>query len=137
MARYTIRQFNKDFPDANACLDYIVSGIYPEWIKGLIRCRKCEQLTLHHRITKRKAYVCQDCGTHVYPLAGTIFEKSSTPLDSWFYAIYLMAQTRCGISAKQLERELGVTYKTAWRIFKQIRALFDEDSTTQGNRRGR
>ncbi len=127
MERYTIRQFNKDFPDANACLDYIVSGIYPEWIKGLIRCRKCEQLTLHHRITKRKAYVCQDCGTHVYPLAGTIFEKSSTPLDSWFYAIYLMAQTRCGISAKQLERELGVTYKTAWRIFKQIRALFDED----------
>jgi transposase-like protein len=127
MERYTIRQFNKDFPDADACLDYIVSGIYPEWAEGLIRCRKCEHLTRHHRITNRKAYVCQDCGTHVYPLAGTIFEKSSTPLDSWFYAVYLMAQTRCGVSAKQLQRELGVTYKTAWRMFKQIRALFDED----------
>ncbi len=127
MERYTIRQFNNDFPDADACLDYIVSGIYPEWTGGLIRCRKCEQLTKHYRITNRKAYACETCGTHVYPLAGTIFEKSSTPLDSWFYAIYLMAQTRCGISAKQLERELGVTYKTAWRMFKQIRALFDED----------
>ena len=127
MERYTIRQFNTDFPDADACLDYIVSGIYPEWADGEIRCRKCGSLTKHSRITGRKAFACQTCSTHVYPLAGTIFEKSSTPLDSWFYAIYLMAQTRCGISAAQLGRELGVTYKTAWRIFKQIRALFDED----------
>src|SRR3972149_2527899 len=128
MDRYTLRQFNKDFPDADACLDYITSGLYPEWQQGEIRCRKCEQLTKHTKVNARKAYACQVCSTHVYPLAGTIFEKSSTPLDSWFYAIYLMAQTRCGISAAQLGRELGVTYKTAWRIFTQIRALFDEDS---------
>lgn len=127
MERYTVRQFNKDFPDADACLDYITSGLYPEWADGLIRCRKCGVPTKHSKIINRKAFACQVCSTHVYPLAGTIFEKSSTPLDSWFYAIYLMAQTRCGISAKQLERELGVTYKTAWRMFKQIRALFDED----------
>ena len=90
-------------------------------------CRKCEEVRPHHRLKQRKAYSCQKCGTHVYPLAGTIFEKSRTPLKSWFYAMYLMSTTRMGISAKQVERELGVTYKTAWRMFRQIRALMDED----------
>ncbi len=126
MKRYTIRDFNRDFPDDDACLDYILADLYPEWSGGRIRCRVCGQRAKHHRMSRRRAYACQECGTHVYPLAGTIFEKSSTPLDSWFYAIFLMAQTRCGISAKQLERELGVTYKTAWRMFRQVRALFDE-----------
>ncbi|MBA2514593.1 MAG: IS1595 family transposase, partial [Solirubrobacterales bacterium] len=88
----------------------------------------CEKITKHHRIKGRKAYSCQVCGTHIYPLAGTIFEKSRTPLKSWFYAMHLIASTRCGISAKQLERELGVTYKTAWRMFHQIRDLMDEDT---------
>lgn len=60
-------------------------------------------------------------GTHVHPTAGTIFHKSSTSLHLWFYAIYLISSTRCGISAKQLERELGVNYKTAWRMFNLIR----------------
>ncbi|WP_277214204.1 IS1595 family transposase, partial [Isoptericola croceus] len=71
-------------------------------------------------------------GTHVYPLAGTIFEKSTTPLKSWFYAMHLIASTRCGISAKQLERELGVTYKTAWRMFNQIRKLMADDTGMLG-----
>ena len=60
-------------------------------------------------------------------------EKSSTPLRSWFYAMFLMASTRCGISAKQLERELGVTYKTAWRIFKQIRSMLTDNVTLEGS----
>jgi transposase-like protein len=62
----------------------------------------------------------------VAPTSGTIFHKSATPLRSWFHAIFLMASTKTGISAKQLQRELGVTYKTAWRMFKQIRKLMDE-----------
>ena len=57
----------------------------------------------------------------MHPLAGTIFHKSSTSLHLWFFAIHLMTSTRCGVSAKQLERELGVTYKTAWRMFNLIR----------------
>ncbi len=65
-------------------------------------------------------------GHHFYPLAGTIFEKSTTPLHIWFYAMYQMGSTRCGISAKQIQRETGVTYKTAWRMFKQIRSLLSE-----------
>lgn len=64
-------------------------------------------------------------------MAGTIFEKSSTSLHLWYYAMYLMASTRCGISAKQIQRETGVTYKTAWRMFKQIRSLLSEDADMQ------
>jgi len=60
-------------------------------------------------------------------MVGTIFEKSVTPLKLWFYAIFLISSTRCGISAKQLQRELGVTYKTAWRMFHSIRSLLQED----------
>lgn len=124
MKKYTIHDFNRDFPDDNACLDFMRDMIYPDGIT----CRTCERVTKHHRLKGRKAYTCDRCGTHVYPLAGTIFEKSRTPLKSWFYAMHLIASTRCGISAKQLERELGVTYKTAWRMFHQIRDLMDEDT---------
>jgi transposase-like protein len=67
----------------------------------------------------------------ISPMAGTIFEKSSTSLHLWYYAMYLMASTRCGISAKQIQRETGVTYKTAWRMFKQIRSLLSEDTGMQ------
>ena len=124
MERYTIKDFNEDFPDDDACLDLLVGEIYP---KG-IDCRACGEITKHHQLkSRRKAYSCDRCGTHVYPLAGTIFEKSRTSLKSWFYALYLMSSTRCGISAKQLERELGVTYKTAWRMFNKIRSLLGEE----------
>ena len=123
MKKLTIHQFNEMFPDENVCLETVLNMVYADGIT----CRKCQEVTKHHRLNNRKAYSCQFCGTQVYPLAGTIFEKSSTPLKSWFYAMYLMASTRTGISAKQLERELGVTYKTAWRMFKQIRSILNED----------
>lgn len=121
--RFTVHQFNALFPTEEACLDFILDSLYPEGVT----CRKCQKVTKHHRLGGRKAYSCQVCGTHVYPLAGTVFAKSSTPLKSWFYGMYLMSSTRCGISAKQLERELGVTYKTAWRMFKQIRLLLSQE----------
>jgi transposase-like protein len=66
-------------------------------------------------------------------MAGTIFEKSATSLRLWFYAMFLMGSTRCGISAKQIQRETGVTYKTAWRMFKQIRTLMSEDIQMEGS----
>jgi hypothetical protein len=122
MTRYTIADFNRDFPNDDACLEYIKNLIYPN---GIV-CRNCKVVRLHHRLTKRKAYSCDSCGTHVYPLAGTIFEKSRSSLKSWLYAMFLMSSTRTGISAKQLERELGCTYKTAWRFFTQIRKLMRE-----------
>ncbi len=95
-------------------------------------CSYCKVERKHHRISSKKAWACDYCGTYISPMAGTIFEKSRTPLRLWFYAMYLMSATRCGISAKQIQRECGVTYKTAWRIFKQIRTLMAEDFTMSG-----
>lgn len=127
--RYTIDTFNKQFPDNDACLEWLKAERWPE---GLIPCTKCEKDRKHHRVTGRPAYACDYCGSMISPMAGTIFEKSSTSLRTWFYAMYLMSATRCGISAKQIQRETGVTYKTAWRMFKQIRTLMSEDISLEG-----
>jgi transposase len=116
-------EFTEQFPDDGACLEYLVGKLYPDGIY----CPTCGKVTKHHRETNRPSYACQYCGHHEHPLVGTIFENSATSLRLWFYAIYLMSSTRCGISAKQLERELGVTYKTAWRMFHKIRSLLDQD----------
>jgi transposase-like protein len=126
--RYTVRDFNKEFPTDSACLEYIKEQRYPG---GVTECAKCRVERKHHRVTGRTAYACDHCGNHIYPLAGTIFQKSSTSLRLWFYAAYLMGSTRCGISAKQIQRETGVTYKTAWRIFRQIRSLLSEEGDMQ------
>lgn len=123
MERYTIKDFGRDFSTDDACLEWLRNFLYPDGIF----CKLCQKVTKHHRVQSRPSYSCDWCGHHVHPTAGTIFEKSVTPLRSWFHAVYLMASTRCGISAKQLERELGVTYKTAWRIFNKIRSLLSED----------
>ncbi len=122
--RYTFQQFDKDFPTDDACLEHVKEQRFPG---GITVCHKCEKPRKHYRVKGRTAYACETCGNHIYPLAGTIFEKSSTALRIWFHAMYLMGSTRCGISAKQIQRETGVTYKTAWRIFKQIRKLMGED----------
>jgi transposase-like protein len=89
-------------------------------------CKVCKGERKHHRVKGRPVYACDECLTQISPMAGTIFEHSSTSLRLWYYAMYLMSSTRCGISAKQIQRETGVTYKTAWRMFKQIRSLLSE-----------
>ncbi|HXZ11708.1 MAG TPA: IS1595 family transposase [Candidatus Sulfotelmatobacter sp.] len=122
--RYSMRDFNNEFPNDAACLEYVKEQ---RWPFGIAPCKKCSKPRKHYRVGNRTAYACDHCGNHIYPLAGTIFEKSSTPLRLWFYAIYLMGSTRCGISAKQIQRETGVTYKTAWRMFRQIRSLLSDD----------
>jgi transposase-like protein len=122
-SRYTFYDFERDFPDDAACLDWLVGHLYPDGIF----CPKCERVTKHHRVRSRTAFECQFCGHQEYPMASTIFADSATSLKLWFHGMFLMAQTRCGISAKQLERELGVTYKTAWRMANKIRSLLAED----------
>jgi transposase len=127
--RYTIADFNSQFPTDDACLEQIKEDRFPG---GVAKCEKCGMDRKHYRVTGRTAYACDHCGNHIYPLAGTIFEKSTTSLRLWFYAMFLMSSTRCGISAKQIQRETGVTYKTAWRMFKQIRTLMSEDLQLEG-----
>jgi transposase-like protein len=119
----TYTRFITLFPDHDACLDYLKDRFHPDGSD----CPKCGKQTKFHRIRSRAAYSCQWCGHQVYPTAGTIFHKSTTNLQMWFWAIFLMSSTRCGISAKQLEREIGVSYPTAHRMFKQIRTLLSQD----------
>jgi transposase len=130
MLPYTLKDFQRQFPDDATCLEWLRGYLYPEGIF----CEKCGRTTLHHRVKSRPSYSCDHCGHHVHPTANTIFHKSPTPLTTWFYAIYLMASTRCGISAKQIQRETGVTYKTAWRMFKQIRSMLAEETAPLGGK---
>ncbi len=119
--KYTITDFKKDFPDDKSCLAYIFNKRYP---KGL-ECPKCQKKEFYP-VVGRRSYACS-CGYQIYPTEGTIFHKSPTPLTFWFHAIFLMSQSKNGVAAKELERQLGVTYKCAWRIAKQIRLLMKGD----------
>jgi transposase-like protein len=123
-------EFMRDFPDDATCLEWLWRTRYSEDGEHA-ECPRCEQVRVFRRYQtgqQRQSWTCTACGHHLHPTAGTIFHKSSTSLHLWFYAMYLMTSTRCGISAKQLERELGVTYKTAWRMFTLIRnELMEQD----------
>ena len=121
MASYTFFQFQAQYPDDAACLAQLMKTKFGG---DHLDCPACgvEKASFHPMHT-RKAYACQECGHHIYPCAGTIFHKSSTPLTKWFFAMYLMTSTRHGVAAKELERQLGVTYKTAWRMAHELRKL--------------
>lgn len=121
---FSFHNFIDRFPDDKSCLEEIKKLQYP---KGVF-CYTCKKITKHYKIKNRTSYSCITCRHHTYPLAGTIFEKSTTPLRTWFYAFFLMTQTRADISAKQLQRELGVTYKTAWRMKTSIYELMERNN---------
>ncbi len=131
-SRYSLMEFMKEFPDDDACLEWLWRTRYSDDGEHAY-CLKCEaERAFRQYRTKqqRQSWTCTGCGLHVHPTAETIFHKSSTSLHLWFYAIYLITSTRCGISAKQLEREIGVTYKTAWRMMNLIRSkLMAQDDT--------
>jgi transposase len=123
-ASYTVADFNREFRDDDLCLEYVKEQCWPA---GIRHCVKCGGPRKHYRVTGRTAYACILCGNHIYPLAETLFAKSTTPLKTWFYAIYVMVSTGCALSARQLQREIGVTYKTAWRLSRSIRQLMAPD----------
>ena len=120
--KFTILDFQKKFPDDTTCLNYLFKKRYEHR-----KCPKCKREGQYHRQGKTAHYICNCGGDQVSPKAGTIFEKSSTDLVKWFFAIYLFSQSRNGVAAKELQRELGVTYKTAWRMAKEIRKLMIDD----------
>ena len=117
--KLTVRQFFQRFPDEDTCLDHVMTVRFGK----RFTCPGCQADATFHRIATRKAYSCSYCGHHIYPCAGTIFQDSRTPLQSWFYAIYLFVTTRHGVSGMELHRVLGVTKKTGWRMGQQIRKL--------------
>src|SRR5713226_6172573 len=127
-SQYSLMEFLREFPDDATCLEWLWRNRYSEDGEHAY-CPKCEDdqsFKRYETSQQRQSWTCVACGHHLHPTARTIFHKSSTSLHLWFYAMYLMASTRCGIYAKQLERELGVTYKTAWRMFNKIRSLMSQ-----------
>jgi len=116
--KYTIKDFQREFSDDDICLDYLSKQ----------RFGHLEDFDKYYRVTGRKCYAHSESGKQIHPVAGTIFHKSSTPLTNWFFAIFLFSQSKNGVSAKELERHLGVTYKCAWRMAKQIRKLMEDET---------
>jgi transposase len=119
---FSVREFFERFPTEESCLEHLM-----EIRHGLRhQCAKCGIVSTFHRLADRPAYTCAHCGANMHPCAGTIFQDTRTPLRMWFYAIYLFVTTRHGVSGKELQRQLGVTYKTAYRIGIQIRKLMEQ-----------
>jgi transposase-like protein len=120
--KYTIKQFNQQFPDDKACLEFIFKRRYPNGAT----CKNCKRSNCFYAVTGRRSYACSWCAFQIYPTAGSIFHKSRTSLKFWMFAIFLASQSKNGVSAKELERALGVTYKTAFRMAHKIKSLMTQ-----------
>ena len=131
-----IKEFNKKFSDDDTCLEYLFKRDYGD----LKKCPNCSNKFSYSKRGGTKAYQCNYCGNPISPTANTIFHKSSTSLKNWFYVIFLFAKSKNGVAAKEIERQLGVTYKCAWRICKKVRELLAEndenDFSDNGNNNG-
>ena len=130
--KQNVQSFFKRFPDDESCLVHLFEASYGQGHE----CPKCKKSAKWYRIKAERAYSCQWCGHHLHPTVGTPFAKSRTSLQLWFFAIFLFVKSRNGVSAKELERQLGVTYKTAWRMGHEIRkhmAAVDGDTPLGGS----
>jgi transposase len=114
----TLKQFQKRFPNDDVCLEHIMRVRYG----NRFICQSCRQAARYYRVAARRCFECEHCGYQVYPTAGTPFEQTRTPLTDWFFVMFLFSASRNGVAAKEIERQLGVTYKTAWRMCHHIRA---------------
>lgn len=128
--KFTRKQFEELYPTEETYLQKLFLLKYGDAKK----CAKCNKPFKYHKLKNLRLYSCQFCGWNIAPTANTIFHKSPTPLVDWFYVIYLFSISKNGLSAKEIERHLGVTYKCAWRIANRVRMLFDAtNDPTEGN----
>jgi transposase-like protein len=111
------QEFQEKFGSERKVIEYFIKQRYPEGIK----CHFCNSEKVYQRKKTPKVFDCGFCGRSFSIFKDTIFEKTTTDLRKWMYAIHLFLNAKKGISAKQLQREIGVTYKTAWRMLHQIR----------------
>lgn len=112
-----IREFRRRFSTPEACREYLVQCRWPD---GFV-CPKCSgrEAWLNSR---RYVFECQECGRQTSPSAGTIMHRSHIPIQEWFWAAYLVATHTPGISALQLQRQLGIGgYQNAWHVLHRLR----------------
>lgn len=114
---YSIEALKADFPDEEACLSHIFAALHT---------KKCSCGGEYHIMDGRKQFQCSKCRFQIAPMVGTIFEKSPTSLTLWFHAIFVFCHAKSGISAAEMQRQLGVTYKCAYRILSQIRKALSQ-----------
>lgn len=119
IGHYSIYDLKREFGTEEQCLEFVFASLHR---------RKCSCGGIYRPMSTRKQYQCGSCHYQIAPTAGTIFHKSSTPLVSWFHAIFIFSNAKSGISAKELQRQLGVTYKCAWRILSQIKKALRQDN---------
>jgi transposase len=127
----TLREFQDRFPTEDSCLDHLFQVRYGTDFN----CPKCDRPAKYSRVRGRRSYQCNWCANQLYPTAGTPFDRTRTSLRDWFYVMFLFTTTRNGVAAKRVQREIGVTYKTAWRMCHEIRkymAALDSDDPLGG-----
>ena len=113
----SIMEFQERFADERACLDYLAASRWPDGY----RCPACagERAWV---LERRHLWECAACHHQVSVTAGTVMHKTHTSLRLWFWAAYLVATHTPGISAKQLQRQLGLSrYETAWLMLQKLR----------------
>lgn len=122
--RYGIKSLEKDFTTDEDCLEFIFDAQHS---------RKCSCGGSYSLKAGRRQFQCSKCRFQIAPASNTLFHKSDTPLTLWFKAILIFSNAKSGISAKELERQLEVTYKTAWRILHRIRKALEQDGKLSGD----
>ena len=117
----TLTELMERFPTEDSCREYLVENRWPNGV----RCPRCGNERVY-RLTRPWNWVCKECAPSIYrfsPLVGTIFENTNVGLRTWFQVIYLMCQSKKGISALQVQRIIGAgSYRTAWYMCHRIRA---------------
>jgi transposase len=125
-SKISILEFLERFDSDDKCLDYLFQLKFKPNEKGQLLCNECKSLQKFYKLEDRKCYSCSNCRHQLHPLAKTVFHKSATPLRKWFYAMYLMSVSKNGVAALELQRQLNVTYKCAWRIGHQLKKLLTQ-----------
>jgi transposase len=124
-----VKEFFEWFPNEESCLNYLMKARFG----GMrVKCPTCQRRGTFVRLARRPAYICPrpKCGHHIYPAAETPFAYSRIALQKWFYALYLLTSSESRVSAKELQRQLGVTYKSAWRMKREITEFISPKAST-------
>ena len=134
----TLAEFQKEFPDEARCAGFLFARRWPD---GFV-CPACGRTRAVALKSRPRLLECLDCGRQTSLTAGTAMHRSKLPLTMWFWAAHLMATHSNGMSARQLEDQLGVTYKTAWLLAQKLRrsmvdptAIFSKASSRWTRRR--